>query len=237
MSGQNSRIASYNIRKARGLDQRRDPGRILDVINALEADIVVLQESDHRFGRRKAAVPRAMITAHSDFAVAPLAHREESLGWHGNAVLIRRGMEVSAIERMDLPGFEPRGAAILTLTGDTEFTLVATHLGLRRRDRRAQQMAICAALPKSAAIVVAGDFNEWSTRDGLEPFEQTLTLHAPGPSFPTRLPMVRLDRFAVSGELHVLGTGVADGAQARRASDHLPVWCNIKLPHPNPIRA
>ncbi len=32
------KLASYNIRKAIGLDRRRDPGRIIDVINQLGAD-------------------------------------------------------------------------------------------------------------------------------------------------------------------------------------------------------
>ena len=51
------RIASYNIRKARGLDQRHDPGRIVDVINGIGADVVALQEADFRLGDRPAAVP------------------------------------------------------------------------------------------------------------------------------------------------------------------------------------
>ena len=48
------RLASYNIRKCIGLDRRRDPGRILRVINGLEADVVVLQEADRRMGPRRA---------------------------------------------------------------------------------------------------------------------------------------------------------------------------------------
>ena len=43
------RIASYNIRKAVGLDWRRDAIRILDVLEEINADVVVLQEADrHR---------------------------------------------------------------------------------------------------------------------------------------------------------------------------------------------
>ena len=37
------RLASYNIRKARGLDQRRDPERIVDVLNTLDADVVAYE--------------------------------------------------------------------------------------------------------------------------------------------------------------------------------------------------
>lgn len=227
MTQRNIRIASYNIRKARGFDQRWKPGRVVDVINTLTADVVVLQEADFRLGRRKTAIPRGMIATHSDFAVAPLAQHEESLGWHGNAVLVRPDIEVTAVERITLPGTEPRGAAVLALSGAIDLTLVATHLGLRRRDRRAQQAAICAAVAGAARSVVAGDFNEWSANAGLEHFARDFDIHAPGRSFPTRLPLARLDRFAVSAGLEVVASGVETGGKARFASDHLPVWGQV----------
>lgn len=229
MKPKNLRIASYNIRKARGLDQRRDPGRVLDVINALEADIVVLQEADLRLGRRRAAIPRQMIAENSDHNVVPLAQFEESLGWHGNAVLVRRGLDVSAKSRMELPGLEPRGAVIVKVSGVIHVTVVAAHLGLLRRDRRAQQAAICAALPAHGNSIVAGDFNEWSPTKGLENFEKELRVHAPGPSFPTRLPMARLDRIATGAGLQLIASGIDSTKEARLASDHLPIWADIAL--------
>ncbi|WP_242601485.1 endonuclease/exonuclease/phosphatase family protein [Pseudaestuariivita atlantica] len=227
MKPQHLRIASYNIRKARGLDQRRDPGRILDVINAVDADIVVLQEADLRFGKRKAAIPRQMIAQNTDHDVVPLAQFEESLGWHGNAVLLRRDLSVSATTCMELPGLEPRGAAKVDVSGAIQLTLVAAHLGLRRRDRRAQQAAICAELPAHGNSIVAGDFNEWSPSNGLENFKKELRVHAPGPSFPTRLPVARLDRFAMSAGLQIVASGTYSSKEARRASDHLPIWCAV----------
>ena len=39
------RIVSYNIRKAVGLDRRRDPEHILAILREVDADIVVLQEA------------------------------------------------------------------------------------------------------------------------------------------------------------------------------------------------
>ena len=227
MGRPNIRIASYNIRKARGLDQRKDPGRVLDVINDLDADVVVLQEADHRFGYRKSALPHGMIETHSDYTVAPLAANDHSLGWHGNALLLKSEIDVSSVRTMRLPGLEPRGAAIVSLQGKIDLTVVATHLGLRRRDRRVQQHAICEALADDTPTVVAGDFNEWSSKDGLEPFSKQLSLHAPGRSFPARYPLAPLDRFAVCRRLGVLDTGVLDRSKARRASDHLPVWCLV----------
>ena len=57
-------VASYNMRKAIGLDRRRDPHRVLDVLQEIDADIVALQEADQRFGGRGSAVPHELIDSH-----------------------------------------------------------------------------------------------------------------------------------------------------------------------------
>ena len=54
-------VASYNMRKAVGLDRRRNPARVLQVLEEIDADIVALQEADKRVGTRGAAVPHALI--------------------------------------------------------------------------------------------------------------------------------------------------------------------------------
>src|SRR3990167_4871201 len=57
-------VASYNMRKAVGLDRRRNPARVLQVLQEINADIVALQEADKRVGTRGAAVPHALIDDH-----------------------------------------------------------------------------------------------------------------------------------------------------------------------------
>lgn len=219
------RIASYNIRKARGLDGRRDPVRIADVINGLDADVVALQEADLRMGDRPAALTSEMIAAHTDFAVAPLAANAVSLGWHGNAVLIRKGQHITRTEHITLPGFEPRGAVAVTLASG--LTVVGVHLGLLRPSRRRQLAVIRDYLAGRTNVVVTGDMNEWAKTRGLEALALDYTVHAPGPSFPAARPLAALDRLALSHDLHLVGAGVAQGALARRASDHLPIWGDV----------
>ena len=211
------------------MDQRKDPSRVLEVINALDADVVVLQEADHRLGRRPAALSRDLIESDSDFSVVPLAQSAVSLGWHGNAVLVREKGAVTSVSHIGLPGLEPRGAVHVTLSGPVPMGIVATHLGLRRKDRRAQQFAICSALPDDLPVLVAGDFNEWSKRDGLEPFEERFEVHVPGQSFPAGFAVAPLDRFASSPEIQVGSMGVSKVPGANLASDHLPIWCDASL--------
>src|SRR3546814_10851239 len=90
-----SKVASYNMRKGIGLDRRRDPGRVLSVLRELDADIVALQEADRRFGTRASAIPPHMFDEHSDYVpVDLLSGRPYAIGWHGNALLVRKGAEV-----------------------------------------------------------------------------------------------------------------------------------------------
>lgn len=224
------RIASYNIRKARGLDQMRRPERTVQVINALEADVVVLQEADKRLGQRHPAIPRAIIEAETDFELVDVCANDISIGWHGNAVLVRKGLTVCDVARLDLPGLEPRGAVRLSLGVGDGMTLVATHLGLLRRDRRAQLAVLAQATAGDAQVIIAGDFNEWSSDKGFEPLDGRFETYSPGRSFHARRPMAALDRFSLSPGFNLRDAGVEQGPLARVTSDHLPIWFDIAVP-------
>jgi endonuclease/exonuclease/phosphatase family metal-dependent hydrolase len=218
------------MRKARGLDQKRRPERTVRVINNLTADVVVLQEADRRMGVRPPALPRELIDSETDFELVDTSANGISIGWHGNAVLVRKGLAVRDIERLELPGLEPRGAVRLTLDVGTGLTLVATHLGLLRRDRRAQLSAINVATAADEHVMIAGDFNEWSARKGFEPLANRFETHSPGRSFHASRPIAALDRFAVSKGVEIRDAGVEQGALARVSSDHLPIWSDIIVP-------
>src|SRR5947199_395131 len=74
-SGPTLTVASYNMRKAIGLDRRRDPQRILDVLHQIDADVVALQEADKRFGGRGSAVPHELIDTHGVYKPVHLGVR------------------------------------------------------------------------------------------------------------------------------------------------------------------
>ncbi|NNE82133.1 MAG: metal-dependent hydrolase [Silicimonas sp.] len=230
MVEQTLRIASYNIRKARGLDQRRRPERTLQVINELGADVVVLQEADRRLGARPPALPRRMIEAETDFTLVEVSDNGTSLGWHGNAVLMRDASSIAKVTRIDLPGTEPRGAVLVDLEIGGGLSVVAAHLGLLRSDRRRQLGVLAGETASRGPTVIAGDFNEWSHRKGLEPLSDRFATHAPGHSYHASRPVASLDRFALSHGVELRDAGVEQGDIARRASDHLPVWSDISVP-------
>lgn len=225
------RVLSYNIHKCVGLDQRRDPHRIAGVIREVGADIAALQEVDRRLGARPTTLTTRVAIAQSAMVPVPVATSGVSLGWHGNAILIAPGWRLQALERLPLPGLEPRGALIADLTGPRDLRVVATHLGIRRRDRQRQMTLIMADLARMAPrpTVLLGDLNEWSVSDGFAPLDPFFTVHNPGRSFPAFRPVAALDRVATGPGLSVAQSGVRRVGKAGRASDHLPIWADLSL--------
>lgn len=228
------KFASYNIHKAVGADGLRDPYRVLAVLREIDADVVALQEVDRRFGRRMAVLPKDLIEA-SGYHAVPLSMKPDSLGWHGNAILVKRGIELVEAAPVPLPVLEPRGAVRADfLAKERRFRVVGMHLdlsGLRRRHQIRSILAHLDACAEDCPCVLMGDFNEWSARGGcLGVFGDAWQVLSPGSSFPSRRPVARLDRIVVSKGWIVGETGVHHSAQSASASDHLPVHARLILP-------
>lgn len=223
------RLASYNLHKCRGMTGPHAPERNLEVIANIKADVIALQEVDFRRGARPEALPRAMIQEATGLVPAAFTGTgENSLGWHGQTILMRPELlEVAQVRRLPLPGIEPRGALALRLPG---VTIVAAHLGLVRSSRRAQLARIVAQAGRIGhdRLVLTGDFNEWRMDRG---FEALAPMHvvATGASWPAPFPRLRYDRIVVSRGIEVLASGVWDCEVARQASDHLPIWADLQL--------
>lgn len=226
------RVASYNIRKAIGTDRRRNPERIIEVLNEVDADIVALQEADRRFGARAAALPPHLIHEHSRYCPVLFGARAASLGWHGNAILVRRDFKVREHQMLHLPSLEPRGAVLAEIdTGSVTVRIVGMHLDLSGLWRRQQAHAILAHVAARHAdmpTVMMGDLNEWSRNRGcLRDFAAHHVFAETGRSFHAGNPIARLDRIMVSSALKVTDCGVHRSAKARKASDHLPIWAEV----------
>lgn len=226
------RLASYNVHKCVGMDRLRRPERIVAVLRSLDADVIALQEVDLRLGSRPAALPAALIAEGTDLAPLPFALGPQSLGWHGQTILVRRGLTASAIRRLVLPGLEPRGAILAEIETDAgPIRVIGAHLGLIRRYRLMQFAAIRAALSHRAPMPTAilGDFNDWSQRGSGVALGPDFRMHAPGPSFPAARPIGALDRIAIGTGLHLHDAGIHAAAPAAIASDHLPIWAEVRI--------
>ena len=226
--------ASYNIRKAIAADRRRRPERILEILAELDADVVALQEADRRFGSRASAIPASMLAEHSHYKPVPFDIRHGSLGWHGNAVLVKKHVEILRFQPLVLPALEPRGAVIADVAvHGVPLRIVGMHLdlsGLWRRRQVRDLLAQVETQPTRLPTVLMGDLNEWRDGQGcLRDFAERYHVLPTAPTFHARRPLARLDRIIVGNEVRVDAMGVHHSAKTRIASDHLPVWARLSL--------
>ncbi|MEP3047416.1 MAG: endonuclease/exonuclease/phosphatase family protein [Roseibium sp.] len=228
------KIGSYNIQKSIGVDARRRPERTLKVIGELECDIIALQEADKRFGGRQSTLDRSMITSETDFRPVPFAIGDHSLGWHGNAILVRNSIKILEHRRIELPTLEPRGAVAVDLDiGGHRIRVTSMHLSLVAHFRKKQISSLMHQLHvdlEYLPTVLIGDLNEWRDASGsIKLFEERFEVTTPGKSFPSPLPVGSLDRIITSPEFTVQKAGVHKSKTARIASDHLPVWAELTI--------
>nr|WP_247710938.1 endonuclease/exonuclease/phosphatase family protein [Qipengyuania aestuarii] len=226
-------FASYNIHKAVGLDRKRDPERILSVLHEVDADIIALQEADRRIGARESCIPRSEIDD-SPWRLIEVAKRPRSIGWHGNALLVRRKFEVNGAEALDLPTLEPRGAACGEVTvGGTRIRIIGTHLdlsGLRRRDQIRTLVRYVEKCERGLPTVIMGDFNQWGRATGaMREFSRRWTVITPGRSYPSRQPLATLDRIVATHHWSCSDHGVHRTGLSSAASDHLPITATLDL--------
>lgn len=237
-------VASYNMHKGIGRDRRRDPARTTRVIGELGADIVALQEADRRFGNRAGVLDLGRLRALTGLSPVPIEGRGRAHGWHGNLLLVREeGIEIEDVHQVDLPGFEPRGALMVTLRWHGHpLRVIGAHLGLLRASRLVQARMLDALLQEGDDIptLLLGDFNEWrrARRSSLEP----LALSGTGrdklvASFPARYPLLPLDRILTCPAADILELTSHESPLARVASDHLPIRARVRLNRPDDTSA
>lgn len=240
------RILTYNVRRCLGTDGRLSPGRIADVIAAYEPDVVALQELD--VGRaRTGGVDQAHMIAQ---ALGMQMHFHASLRVleeeYGNAILTHRPSQL--IKTGPLPGRigrfapEPRGALWASIKfGAMNVQVITTHLGLRKAERLDQVDCLLGPhwLGHKACrepVILLGDFNA-SPRSRiyqrlasyLRDAQTIPPQHKSKPTFPSRLPMLRIDHVFVSRSVHVTRVESVRTPMARVASDHLPLMVEFQV--------
>lgn len=211
-----------------GTDLRRKPARTLRVLEALGADIVTVQEVDKRLPPRPAALP-AHLLEDQGWQIAPLGGAG-SIGWHGNAILYRDTVSLHHVDRLTLPGLEPRGAVLAEFeTCFGALRVVGAHLGLMAQWRRKQLHTLMRqTAPRDPVPTVwAGDFNDWDRGPLLDRAAPAMRFLPPIPSFPAPAPLAPLDRIALSADLQAKAHDVHSARPAKTASDHLAIWADI----------
>jgi endonuclease/exonuclease/phosphatase family metal-dependent hydrolase len=243
------KVATYNIHKG---VQGLGPTRRLEIhnlglaIEQLDADIVCLQEvrkvhrREEKYFKHWPELPQAEFLAPPGYEAIYRTNAITRHGEHGNALLSRWPVVSHRHEDISDHRFEQRGLLHVEVqVGDSaapqesvgevvNVHVIVVHLGLipGSRVRQVEQLHkyIAREVPADAALLVAGDFNDWGTRI-------TRMMHAEGliecakstqPTYPSRLPMVQLDHVYARG-LTPVSQMVPHGKIWQRMSDHLPL--------------
>ncbi|MDP3491436.1 MAG: endonuclease/exonuclease/phosphatase family protein [Phenylobacterium sp.] len=240
------RILTYNVHRCVGTDRRLDVSRVADVIAALEPDIVALQELD--VGRmRTNGVDQAHEIAQRlemAFHFHPAMKVEEEL--YGDAILTRHPER--KIKSAALPGhervsqLEPRGALWVSVDLEgRDLQIFNTHLGLVPREQQNQAAALAGPQwlghpDRKGPTILLGDFNVTSASqvyrilsEKLRPARRHAQKKSPSATFPSVLPVLRIDHLFVSDEVRVLDVFAPYDPLTRIASDHLPLVMDFEL--------
>lgn len=239
---------TYNVHRcvgAGGVDSIDD---IRGLCAEAQADIIALQELDAPETDENEGPHHARDLA-SGLGMQLLFCRtfRRGVGYYGHALLSRYPIELKRVTTFPAPphaGAEPRGAiwARAALGGDRTLDVISTHLGVYRRERLLQSRELVGDAwlgnPElRTPCLLCGDLNALPGASStyrriaarLTDAQRALRGHRPKPTFPSRLPLVRLDHVFVSSDVAVLGVRVPYDARARRASDHLPLIVDLEL--------
>ena len=231
------RIVTYNIHSGIGRDNKHDYKRIGQFLASSGADVVLLQEMDTRPPERDTAQDVRDICAENTFKLIPSPAIREADGWYGNAILTRYDVLSNDTVDVSQSGRQPRNVQIVELkTEKTPLTVVNTHKGLKKLERRSQFSLLHEHLSqrlkeKQTPLVLAGDFNEWQFfSKAFKGLNSLLFQQKVGATFPSHFPVFSLDRVWVTDDIKVKACRKLKNAKTRVYSDHLPVLIDIELP-------
>jgi len=235
-------LVSYNIHSGIGTDGRFDLRRVGEVLREIDADVIALQEvGDFRGKTSREDQPEHLADLLGmHMAFGPNVVRQGRR--YGNAVLSRLPILKSKNYDLSVHRREPRGAlrCDLELSEGRQLHVFCLHLGLSLGERRQQESLLLSAdilrdAVRRDPVVVCGDFNYWGNKPvpalvRRAIHDAALELRAPARTYPSRLPLLRLDRIFVDMGVRPLTIRPHRSSLASLASDHLPLVMRFEAP-------
>jgi endonuclease/exonuclease/phosphatase family metal-dependent hydrolase len=236
------RVVSYNVKHGLGMDGELNLERIALVLEALDADVILLQEMDENCGRSE-SVDQAQALGKRlgmDSRFAPFM--DFGGGRYGLAMLSRFTIVSSQVVVLPPGTREPRSAlALVVRQGAQDIRVVNAHFDWLDDDteRFAQATALSDAIAAMTPVlptVFGGDLNDAPKSRAVLAFERsTLPAEARfrrigpfGYTFPSDAPSKAIDHLLVAPAERWSTTEV-QVVQEPMASDHCPIVADLVL--------
>ena len=223
------RLMSYNVRNARGMDEKVDYERVADVIRKVSPDVVALQELDSVTTRSENVDVLAVLGDLTKMYHVYSASIDYRGGKYGVGILSKE--KPLSWRRIPLPGREE--ARSLLIVEFEKYVYCCTHFSLNKEDRLASVKIITEeAKSYNKPVFIAGDFNgKPGSPEILEMQNSCQVLsNVKTPTFPSDKPRETIDYIFVykQGEktYTVLREKVLDEPLA---SDHLPLFVDVRM--------
>lgn len=234
------RLVSYNIHKGiGGTDRRYNLDRIIDVLVALEADFLCLQEVTIDLPRTSRHDQADILAERFQPMFATFQQNVHwKVGGYGNLLLSRWPMLEHHRISLQFNQKKPRGAQLVVVETPSGLLRVTNwHLGLSEGERHWQTHRLLShPVFHSTAehpTLMCGDFNDWRNTLGhalLLPkgFTQATAPAGRFRSFPAAMPVMSLDKLFHCDGITIESAHIVKSRQARRASDHLPLVVDFR---------
>lgn len=218
--------------------------RVVELIGQYEPAVVALQEVDVSCPRtdnvhQAEEIASRLGMSHHFYCLVEwedFPYSNEPSGQYGLAFLCHSSLHPRRIRRWELPlarqSSEPRG--IFQIDIDWEgmpLSILNTHLSVQRRERLQQLGVLVHRIgqlrEQDKSCILLGDFNTSGRPRPVRALERLAPECVPDKpqraTFPSRFPLLRLDRVFASPDLKCVRSRVIRSPLSRSASDHLPV--------------
>ena len=250
------RVMTYNVHGCVGMDGKLSPRRVADCIAQYEPDIVALQELDvgrERSGKEDQAMVIAEYLNMEHHFHAAMRFSEEEFG---EAIL--SAFPIALVKKQGLSRYrnfshlEPRGILwaqvepVLEKTEDeykdSVIQVLNTHLGLNSKERLLHAHELLGkewiGSPHCAGpVILCGDFNAMPSSKLYKLIQKTLTSVQINSkhrhTWFGRYPLATIDHIFVSSHFEIINVEVGDSYLARLASDHRPIFADLKIKFPS----
>ena len=225
------KLVSWNLHRCIGADGVQSVERCADVLQEINADLIVLQEVESRTGHEFDALNHLALATQC----TAIAGNTMKLGDndYSNAVLTKFAYQSVKSHDLSFKNREPRKAMDISFElAGSRLQLIATHLGLRPAERREQVKRLLTSFDYNQhdIILLAGDLNEWWLWG--RPLRALHRIFPNSPfrrTWPTRFPLLSLDRIWISPRPALKKLTTHRSKLAKQASDHLPLVAELEF--------